>query len=460
MKLNKNLNRNIWKYLIIFAITTLSFLWIFQVLFLDVYYELMKTNEISALADEMIENYEYNTLNFDLYTYKKGICIDVVVEGSDVYSSNNLNRGCLGINSRDYLEFKSDFINSNKTKKIYKISNREFNNKTVMCGIKLNDNLYVFINSPVEILSSTTKILASQLIIVTILVLILSLIISYFISKKISKPIIEINNTAKKMAKGNYDIEFKIDENIKELNELVETLNETNKTLAETDSIRRELLANISHDLKTPLTMIKAYSEMIRDLSYENKEKTMKHLNTIIDETDRLNLLVNDILELSKMQSKTEELKIEEFDLNELIKSIIKQFNYLKEQDICSIEYKNNKKALIKADKKKIEQVIYNLISNASNYVGNDKLIIIKLNKNNSNYKVEIIDHGKGIDEENLKLIWDKYYKIDKTYKRNTKGTGLGLSIVKNILEMHNFEYGVNSKIGEGTTFYFETKDY
>ena len=440
----------------IFSVITLSFLWLFQVLFLRTYYEIKKTNEISKIADKLKENYNGNLDSLDLYSYKEGICIDVIDSGSGIYSSNNRVRGCLGFNSFEYKKIMQEFEQSNETKKIYKIEN-EFKNKTVTCGIKL-DNVIIFINASVEILPSTTSILASQLVYVTILVFILSIIISYFISKKISNPIVKINNTAKKMSNGDYNIKFEIDENIKELNELVDTLNETNSELAKTEEVRRELLANISHDLKTPLTMIKAYAEMIRDLSYKDKEKTFENLNTIIDETDRLNLLVNDVLDLSKMQSNTDKLNLEEFDLNLLIKSIIKRFDYLKDNDTCYIKYKEEKNVIIKADKKKIEQVIYNLISNAINYVGSDKKIIIKLLNFDNIYRVEVIDHGKGIKKEELKLIWDKYYKIDKTYKRNSSGTGLGLSIVKKILVMHNFNYGVESAINKGTTFYFEIK--
>ena len=448
MKFSNNIRNKIWVYLIIFSITTLSFLWIFQVIFLNRYYEWMKTNEISKIADQIKSSYNGDLNNLDDFSYKQDVCIDVIYGNSEIYSSNSLNRGCIGLNSRDndYIENKIDFKNSNKNKKIYKLFNRQFGNKIVMCGIKLDDGVYVFINSSVEILSSTTSILASQLVYVTILVMLLSLIISYFISKKISKPIVKINETAKKMSKGNYDIKFEIDDNIEELNELVNTLNEANEELSKTDSIRRELLANVSHDLKTPLTMIKAYAEMIRDLSYKDKEKTMNHLNTIIDETDRLNLLVNDILDLSKIQSNTDKL----------ILSIINRFGYLKENKICKISYKETKKVIIEADKKKIEQVIYNLISNASNYVGKDKIIIINLIELKNKYRIEVIDHGKGIEHDDLKLIWDKYYKIDRTHNRNNIGTGLGLSIVKNILEMHEYKYGVNSVINEGTTFYFE----
>lgn len=458
-KLNRNsLINKIWIYLIIFSSLIISFLWIFQVLFLDTYYEYVKTKEVKEVANKIIKN--YNEENFkellDNYSFKENMCIEIIYKNIEIYSSNNLNRGCIGVNPKNInvINDKINFQNSNQINKLFKYTNKEFNNKIVMYGIKLSNNLYVYINSPVEILSSTTNILSRQLIYVTILVIILSLIISYFISKIISKPIVKINEQAKKMADGDYKTKFEIEENIEELNELVFTLNETKEKLEKTDEIRRELLANISHDLKTPLTMIKAYAEMIKDISYNDEEKTYEHLDTIISETDRLNLLVNDILDLSKMQSNTEELNIEKININQLIQNIIKRFEYDKKINIIY----DGIDAFIYIDKKKIEQVMYNLISNAINYVGNDNQIIIKLSKNKTKYKIEVIDHGKGINENDIKHIWDKYYKIDRTHNRNNIGTGLGLSIVKNILEKHNFDYGVISNKNKGTTFYFEIK--
>lgn len=458
-KLNRNsLINKIWIYLIIFSSLIISFLWIFQVLFLDTYYEYVKTKEVKEVANKIIKN--YNEENFkellDNYSFKENMCIEIIYKNIEIYSSNNLNRGCIGVNPKNInvINDKINFQNSNQINKLFKYTNKEFNNKIVMYGIKLSNNLYVYINSPVEILSSTTNILSRQLIYVTILVIILSLIISYFISKIISKPIVKINEQAKKMADGDYKTKFEIEENIEELNELVFTLNETKEKLEKTDEIRRELLANISHDLKTPLTMIKAYAEMIKDISYNDEEKTYEHLDTIISETDRLNLLVNDILDLSKMQSNTEELNIEKININQLIQNIIKRFEYDKKINIIY----DGIDAFIYIDKKKIEQVMYNLISNAINYVGNDNQIIIKLSKNKTKYRIEVTDHGKGINENDIKHIWDKYYKIDRTHNRNNIGTGLGLSIVKNILEKHNFDYGVISNKNKGTTFYFEIK--
>lgn len=458
MKQKNSLLNKIWIYLIIFSASIMGFLWFFQVLFLDTYYEYVKTNEVKKVATNIINNYdEYNIKEIlDNYSFQENVCIDVVYKNMEIYSSNNLNRGCIGLNSKNknVMEDKIEFQNSSDTIKLYKYINREFKNKIVMYAIKLDEDTYVYINSSVEILSSTTNILGSQLIYVTILVLILSLIISYFISKVISKPIVKINETAKKMASGDYKTKFEIDENIKELNELVDTLNETCNELSKTDEVRRELLANVSHDLKTPLTMIKAYSEMIKDISYDDKEKTFEYLNTIIDETNRLNLLVNDILDLSKLQSNIDDLNIQKNDINELIKNIVDHFKY---SDV-SIEYNGIPNTIVEIDKKKIEQVIYNLISNAINYVGEDNKIIVNLTKEKEYYLIEVIDHGNGINEKDLEFIWDKYYKTDKTHNRNTIGTGLGLSIVKNILEQHKFEYGVKSKKNKGTTFYFKIK--
>ena len=243
---------------------------------------------------------------------------------------------------------------------------------------------------------------------------------------------------------------------IEEINELSKTLNYACSELIKTEDLRRELMANVSHDLKTPLTMIKAYAELIRDVTYKDKEKMDKNLNTIIEETDRLNILVNDILELSKIQSNVSPLNIEEFDLNELIKSIINRYDIYIEKENYNIEYKEQNNLIIKADKKRIEQVIYNLINNAINYTGDDKKVFIKVKQDKSKIRVEIKDTGKGIEKKDIEYIWDKYYKVDKTHSRVQIGSGIGLSIVKNILINHKFEYGVESKINKGTTFYFE----
>ena len=385
------------------------------------------------------------------------ICIEVVNNNMTKYLSVIYNKGCMGAEtSIENSYYKKDFINSNLSKKVYTLINPRFKNKTIIYGIKLDDSNYAFVSASLEPIDTTITVLKNQFIYVTMLVIILSLIVSYFVSRKISSGVIKINREAKKLSKGNFDVKFDTDQPILELSELAETLEYTKDELSKTENLRRELLANVSHDLKTPLTMIKAYAEMVRDVTYKDDTKRTKDLNIIIEETDRLNVLVNDILELSKIQSGTQKLTIEQFDLEKFVKNIIKRYDIMSENKKYKFKVSINKNIIVSADRKRIEQVMYNLINNAINYTGDDKKIIISALELENTVRIEVKDTGKGIDKEELENIWDKYYKIDKTHSREQVGSGVGLSIVKNILINHNCNYGVESIKGNGTIFYFE----
>lgn len=450
MKSN-SLKVQIWKYLSIFSIFILSFLWLFQVLFLNKFYEFSKIKQLDNTINLIKESYNNNSLysNVNNYAEDNGICIQIFTDKKIIYDSQIFNKGCMPKN----VDYRDVFIKSSLDKETYKLINPRFNNEVLLKAIKLNSNTYAFLSSSLQPLDGAVEIIKKELVIVSIMVLLFSFLIGYFISKKLSKPIEKINKTAKIMAQGDYEnAYFFIDENILELNELVSTLNQTNDELTKIDELQKEILANVSHDLKTPLTMIKAYAEMVRDLTYKDDIKREDNLNVIIEETDRLNLLVNDIIELTKINNDLQNLNITEFDLVELINSIINRFGIMD----ANFVFKNKSPIIVKADKIRIEQVIYNLIINAINYTGKDKKVIINLKENDKYVHVEIKDTGKGIDEEDLKLIWKRYYKVDKKYRREKKGSGIGLSIVENILKKHKFNYGVNSIKNKGTTFYFD----
>lgn len=455
MKKN-SLKIEIWKYLVLFSILILVFLWIFQVLFLNTYYEWVKTREIKQVAFTLKRNKNEKDLDqlIDNLSYEKSICIEVTDRNNNYLSSSSIiSRGCL-MENKYQASYKNDFILSGKTRQTYEIINPRFHNKTLSYAIKLDSNRYAFINTSLDPMDSTANILKNQLLYVTLLVFALSFLSAYFISKRISKPIEKINESAKNLASGNYDISFQVEEDIDEINELVSTLNYTKEELSKTEKLQRDLMANVSHDLKTPLTMIKAYAEMTSDLEL-NKKRKVENMNIIIEEVDRLTLLVNDILILSKMQSKVEELKIETFNLTELIHSILKRFEILKEKENYQFIFDYCDPIEIQADKKKLEQVIYNLVNNAINYTGNDKKVTIEIELSNQQVMIKVIDTGKGIPSKDIPYIWDKYYKDSNKHKRETNGTGLGLSIVKHILKLHHFEYGVKSVKKKGTTFYF-----
>lgn len=457
MKLNNikhnTLKVNIWLYLIIFTLILILILWFFQVIFIDAFYEYSKSRQIKQTANQIIEHYSNDKSYLDKLSFDTDVCIEIIENRKTIYSSNNYNKGCI-ISSDKYI---NDFYINNYSSHNYKIINPRFNNKTLIYATKLNDSIAVFVNASLEPLDNTVIILSKQLIIVSVMVIVLALIIGYFISKKISKPIENINIKAKKLATGNYDFDFDNNSNIYEIDQLANTLNYAKNELEQTDELRRDLLANVSHDLKTPLTMIKGYAEMVRDVTYKDETKRNDNLNVIIEESDRLNLLVEDILTLSKIQSNKDEIIIEEFDICLLINNIIKRYSIYKELEGYIFELNIPDRLIVKADKKKIEQVIYNLVNNAINYTGKDNKIMINIDQKNG-IRVEITDTGKGIKKEDIPYIWDKYYHSKKKHKRNVVGTGIGLSIVKTILESHKFEYGVISKINKGTTFYFIIK--
>ncbi len=456
-KMKNSLNNVILKYFVIFSVVIMSFLWIFQFLFFNSFYKEQKINDIKAVATK-INKYQ-DKRNFDeiinTLALDKSVCIEIEDKNFDsLYHSTYFGKGCLS-NKQTTEYFKFDFMRSDDQEKQYELTNRD-DDTTIVYAMKLNDDRYAFVNTSIKPVNGITELITKQLAIMTILVLILSYVLAYFISNHIANPIKEINTKAKKLAKGDFDFNFDNKSKITEINDLTSTLNYAKDELSKTEEYRRDLMANVSHDLKTPLTMIKAYAEMSMDLHENNKEKQKEDMNTIISETDRLTVLVNDILTLSRMQTTLDTLELTEFDLIALTEEILKKYSlYQETENYKFIFNKNKKKVLINADKKKIEQVIYNLINNAINYTGDDNTVTINITDKNNQILVEIIDTGKGIKDEDIPYIWDKYYKNKKKHKRNLIGTGLGLSIVKNIFELHKYEYGVKTKKDKGSNFYF-----
>lgn len=458
---NNSLNKEIWKYFLIFSVLILGFLWIFQVLFLNQYYKFVKIKDIKHVAN-IIKSKQTSVKFEDIVNkaaYEKEVCVEVInSQYISLYSSGAYGKGCF-TGKEISMNYKYDFIKSNSKSQTYELINPKFNNNTLVYALKLNNSNYAFVNTSLEPVDATVGIIREQLIIVTVVVLVLSFVISYFISNYISSPITKISNSAKELAKGNFNITFDDSSNISEISELAETLNYTKNELSRTDELRRDLMANVSHDLKTPLTMIKAYAEMSVDLHANNKKKRNEDMNIIIDEVDRLTVLVNDILSLSKMESNLDTLVLDNVDLVSLVNDVLSRYRVLKETENYVFEYNyNSSEIIIKADKKKLEQVIYNLINNAINYTGSDNLVVINTFDYEDHVLVEIKDTGKGIKSEDLPYIWDRYYKNKKKHKRNLVGTGLGLSIVKNILELHKWEHGVDSVKDKGTCFYFKIK--
>lgn len=463
-KSTNTLTFKIWKYFVGFAITIFIILWSIQVIFLQSYYSSMKKIEAENLATQIEEIYlgdvEY-TILIDKIAYKNLLNVYIIDLNNNVkYNSfnNDFSNNKLQIPFRnmgiDVNEVIQKFTESSDKIIRYTYKIDRLKTELYIYAKLMRNNEILILSTSIDPIDATTSVLKNQLIYVTIIALLISAVISIFISKKISQPIKEMKNSAEKLAKGKYDIKFQ-NAGYSELDELADTLNFTANELSKTDKIRKELIANVSHDLKTPLTMIKAYSEMIRDLSGDNKQKREEHLKVIIDESDRLTRLVNDMMDLSKIESGEIKLNLEKVNYSKIVEEMVNRIRNINDIDF-SITSEIPNDIFANIDKTKIEQVLYNLIINAINHSGNTKDINIRVSIIDKKIKTEVIDNGVGIAKEDIPHIFDRYYKCDKSYKRETDGSGLGLSIVKNILIAHNANYGVFSTLGKGSNFWFE----
>lgn len=309
---------------------------------------------------------------------------------------------------------------------------------------------------PLTIVRQTVTKLQYYLVLISVVALFLALFLSYNLSQKLTRGIKITSDKAVKLAKGDFSVSFD-NADYRELAKLSDTLNYVRDEVKKSHDFQREILANVTHDLKTPLTMIKAYASMVQEISGDNPEKRQKHLQVIIDETDRLTGLVNDVLAVSKVNSKISEIHEKVFNLTEFLYGIINKFGYLKQLGYnLMVDIEPNR--YTRADEEKIGQVIYNLLGNAVSYTGDDKTIYISLKSSmdGKRLKFSVRDTGKGISKEELPHIWERYYRSEESHSRPVKGTGLGLNIVKVILENHSFDFGVESKKGVGSTFWVD----
>lgn len=489
------LKYNIWFYLVTFALLIVAIIWIFQILLFDMIYQQRKLDSLNQTGEKMSEAMntddeitndvifswltmavnanEAGIFSYVAYYNDKGkLVIQTISEG---YADFNIFNEESSVIAESSNEKKQNGILAAKIESIVSgaISLLENSDDDYICEKSRSNSKdgyfyyvtkisnqsisagYIVLVTSLEALSETIKVIQSQLIIDSIIVIIISFFVAIYIATKLSKPIDQMSKTAKKWASGDDDVTF-VGNDFQELKELADALNYAKEGIAQTGVLQRDLLANVSHDLKTPLTMIKAYAEMIRDLSGDIKEKRDKHTKVIIDEADRLTMLVNDILDLSKLQNGMNTPDLAVVNISELLETVLFRMTEFAKNNGYTIITDIDPDLTTICDSREIEQVLYNLIGNSINYTGEDKTINVRLKRKGKIILFETIDTGKGISKEKIDTIWDKYYRFSETHQRPIKGTGLGLSIVKTILEGHKLKFGVISEKDVGSNFFIE----
>ncbi len=470
----------------IFGGLMLLLLWIFQVQFLDQFYQMSKKHSVKRAAEQINEvlTTEYFKESIDEIARQNDLCVSILNEDYiELYTSNRRDPRCM-IDKMKQEELEglyeealanqgsaSQLITTDekRTQWIFGLpqegdeaqdsfqKGKGIQNITYASVLNVYDetSLIVLVNAEISPVNATVEAIRTQLIIITIILLILAMLLAYLSARKIAKPIITINDHAKQLAAGNYEVTFDGD-GYEEIDELNQTLNYAAKELSKVQQYQRELIANMSHDLRTPLTMISGYGEMMRDIPGEN---TPENVQVIIDEANRLTGLVNDILDLSKLQAGVQTLAVTPCAITKMIMRLTERLQKMLEARDYHIKFEYDKECVIEGDEIKLNQVMYNLISNAVTYCGDDRTVIVKQEVVENGVRIAISDHGAGIPESELPYVWDRYYKSKQHHVRSTLGSGLGLSIVKNILDLHHAQYGVESEMGKGTTFWVKLHD-
>ena len=478
-KLKKNISLR-WKiglYLSVFSFVLVAIVFIFQALLLEPMYEASKKRTVENVSNAVVNVVKEDDDADDIEEYiniaqeTNETCIRVLRESNvfpgtyeDTYlESGGKNLGCrlYKMSSNEILTQIANAENSDKgesmvvqdTNLITPTNGERFRNITYTRIIKDHDGnkSIVMVYSNITPISTTKKTLSMQMWYISAIILVAVLVLTYIMYRTIARPLILINQSAKTLPEGKY--ERITVQNYREAEELNDTLLTAAEDIQKADKAKRDLIANVSHDLRTPLTMISGYGEMMKDLP---EEKTDENIQVIIDESKRLTSLVNDLLDLSKLQEEKIHLEKENFDLTKVLHTQLQKYDVYHMQEGFTIDTELSAEAIINADIKRIEQVFNNFMTNAINYSGDKKHIIVREIIERDKVRVEIQDFGEGIAKEDISKIWDRYYKIDKEHVRVSNGSGIGLAIVKEILELHNAKYGVISNLKEGSTFWFE----
>ncbi|WP_053955356.1 sensor histidine kinase [Inediibacterium massiliense] len=468
----KSILSKLWLGITSLVLIILLIIWLFQIMFLEKFY-------INERKDLLLHEGEKIASLIEESDYYPMISQDIIDEIDSLRSTFSFHISIMIVDMNERLLFpkkeqfyskRNSFLPINPPREFFAnlpsieantfVEKKDPRNRSLLMikvPIEKNANVagHIILTSALAPIQETSSILKKQLSIITFVSLIIGTLLALLFAKHFTKPILEITKTSKKISKGDFTAQVNLDSK-DEIGILGDTINDLAVQLGKIENFRKEFIANVSHELKTPISLIRAYAELILDI--DNNETKIENLETIIDESKRLNTMVEDILTLSKMEAGYTDLTYSEFPISKFIQNVIEKLHFFaSKKNIQLVMDINDENTMIYADSSKLYQVFINLVNNAIHHSYENSQVTIKVSTSDTT-KIEIIDHGKGIPKEDLPYIWDRFYKVDKSRKRDTSGTGLGMSIVKNILEAHEFKYGINSILGKETIVWFEIK--
>ncbi len=468
----KSIRTKLWSGMMIMMSIIIILLWLFQIVFLDKFYSVFVIGKVKNRAESIsadIGNLDsINQINdselvlgeMESFIYEKQLSAEItdtnyhlVYQGT---SGSNMMMPGMMMNESYTNAAMSALSGEEYTQKF---THQKFGYEFMIIALPIYSGGTIegamIITMPMASIDETTGILMKQLVIITGILLLVSVLISSKLSKNFAEPISKISRQAESYSAGKYQVRIK-DAGDDEIGKLAKRMNDMGEALARNDVLQKELIANVSHELRTPLTLIRGYAETLRDVTGNNPEKREKQLGIIIDESERLGKIVEDILNLSQPQAGAVTLEKESFSLKEMLQSIKENYELDMKGRTLELIGVSELDSNLLGDKNRIQQVFYNLIGNAFRHSNENQPVEVNVIQMNDKVKIEVRDYGEGIAEEDLPHVFERYYKGKRIDGKKSEGTGLGLAIVKSILEMHQAAYGVESKLGEGAIFWFE----
>lgn len=484
MKKLKSIKAKLFIVLCITVITILAFLILANNMILEEYYLYSKQQK---LLNAYMQINDYYNKEIDIKDVEKELEKISISNNFDILikTSNNIN---IYSSNRDFIsnidtKIKNDSRNilySNDKIIIRKTSNFSNGLTYILLTGTLDNNYLLYIRMPISTIQESVRISNRFLYFICAITIVGSGIAILIISKRFTKPIAELEAIANKMAKLDFSHKYRIKDTDDEINNLGRSINtmsdeleKTIKQLQETnielekdiekkskiDEMRKQFVSDVSHELKTPIALIQGYAEGLVENVVTDEESKTFYANVILDEANKMDLLVKQLLELMKLEYGNREFNNQKFDISELIQEVVRKSKLLIEEKQVEVKINIEKPLYVYADEFYIEQVVNNYFTNALKHIqevnGEKKIEINSEIKENGKTRISIFNTGKNIKQEDLTRIWNRFYKVDEARTRTDGSTGIGLSIVKAIMNNYNSEYGVQNK-QNGVEFYFE----
>ncbi len=455
------------------------------------FYLYSKTKTIQDVYQKINDYYTNPSLDVNLeeelkkIAYKNNFDIliktdtNLILFSTDKDFLESLNRMTEILERKIEIHQESDTIYSDVNMEIRRVTDTANNLNYILLSARLVNDYSLYIRIPIAPIEESVNISNNALILIGIFTILIASFIASFVSRKFTTPILQLNDITKKMAKLDFSQKYRITDSDDEINELGKNINTMSDKLETTikqlrennielekdieekskiDEMRKQFISDVSHELKTPIALIQGYAEGLVENVNSDEESRKFYAEVILDESNKMDRLVKQLLELMKLEYGKRDFKDAKFDLVELIQEVIRKCNVMLEENKIQVVFQNENPVYVYADDFYIDQIVTNYFTNAMKHaeeINGKKQIEITIEEKQTKYRVNIFNTGKQIEEENLDRIWGRFYKVDSSRNRETSGSGIGLSLVKAIQNNYGNSYGVENK-ENGVLFYFE----